>query len=210
MPDLASLPRRAWTLTRRVLVFEWNIYRGLFRWLARRPSVPAGSQPLGYAQLATPMIALWIFASALEIPLIHVLVPWEGVRLALVLVGVWGLVWMLGMLGGLRSYPHLLSDTELRVRNGAGVDIVLPLPEIAAAGVDDRDLSSSVYTLQPRETPAGTDLQVGVSGRVNVTVTLREPRRVPTRIGMLDVVSVSFWTDDPRTVVRRLRTVVTG
>lgn len=72
------------------LVFEPNIYVSLLRWLLRRPSIPEGSEPVGYAQLATPMTALWIFGSALELPLVHVLVPWHGLRLALLLIGIWG------------------------------------------------------------------------------------------------------------------------
>jgi hypothetical protein len=188
------------------LVVEVAMYRNLLRWLFRRPAVPAGSMPLGYAQAVTPVMSLWIFASAAELPLVHVLIPWDGVRIAALVLGVWGLVWMLGALAGLRIYPHLLTSDGLRVRNGALTEVVVPWSAVATARTVDLDLPSTVWTLQPEETPGGTHLRVGVSGRANVTVELREPLLVrPARNREMTVTRVSFWVDDPREVVRTLQ-----
>lgn len=187
------------------LVVEVAMYRNLFRWVLRRPAVPAGAESLGYAQAVTPVMSLWIFASAAELPLVHVLIPWEGVRIAALVLGVWGLVWMLGALAGLRVHPHLLTADALRVRNGALTEVVVPWAAVAAAHRVDLDLPSSVWTLQPEETPGGTHLRVGVSGRANVTVDLREPLLVrPARNKELTVVRVSFWVDEPRDAVRAI------
>ncbi len=87
-----TLLHRSMRQATHALVFEFNIYKSLQRWLLRRPSIPTGFEPVGYAQLATPMMALWIFGSALELPLAHVLVPWHGLRIALLVTGVWGLL----------------------------------------------------------------------------------------------------------------------
>ena len=93
MPDLNV--RTLWRLVRHAVVFEIRLYRSLFRWTTRRPHIPGPDlEPFGYARDVTPVMWLWIFASAAELPLVHVLVPWEGVRLALLVVGVWGLAWM--------------------------------------------------------------------------------------------------------------------
>ena len=72
---LRSWGRLAW----RALRLEVTLYWALLRWVTRRSSVPAGTTPVGYARLTAPVMALWIFASALEVPLVHVLVPWEDV-----------------------------------------------------------------------------------------------------------------------------------
>jgi hypothetical protein len=110
---------------------------------------------------------------------------------------------MLGALAGLRIYPHLLTSDGLRVRNGALTEVVVPWSAVAAARTADLDLPSSMWTLQPEETPTGTHLRVGVSGRANVTIDLREPLHVhPTRKKELTVVRVSFWVDEPRRAVR--------
>lgn len=208
---MSDLLRRTPGWVWHALVVEVAMYRNLLRWVLRRPAVPADAEPVGYARAVTPVMWLWIFASAAELPLVHVLVPWEGVRIAALVLGVWGLVWMLGALAGLRIYPHLLTADALRVRNGALTEVVVPWTAVATARTVDLDLPSSVWTLQPEETPEGTHLRVGVSGRANVTVELREPLLVrPTRNRALTVVRVSFWVDEPREVVRALQARASG
>lgn len=197
---------RPWTsrldFLRHALLVEWHAYLSTARWVARRPRVPAGSRPWGYAQASTPVIWLWIFASAVEVPLFHVLVPWEPVRLAGLVLGVWGLVWMVGMLAGLHVAPHLTDDEGLTVRGGVLHEVRLPWSAIAQARLDDRDLASSLWTLQRRELPDGAQgLDVGVGGRTNVELRLREPVTVTTRAGRLTVGAVGLWVDDPRAFV---------
>jgi hypothetical protein len=199
------LLHRSLSLAKHALVFELNIYKSLLRWLLRRPHIPAGFEPVGYAQLATPMMGLWIFGSALELPLVHVLVPWHGLRIALLVIGVWGLLWMLGALAGLRTYPHLLGHDTLRIRNGATHDIVIPWAAIAKVTTLDRSLPSSMWVLQPQETEHGTHLNVAVSGRVNVHLALRNQLQLRTKKGDMLVTGLSLWADEPRTVALRIR-----
>lgn len=202
MSDLRSVL----SLVRRVVRYELNLYLSLIRWVARRPSVPGGGvEAFGYAQAVTPVMWLWIFASAMEMPLFHVLVPWESVRIIGLVLGGWGLVWMIGLLASLRIYPHLLDDTALRVRHGSTVEITVPWDAVATIKAERRDLPSTVRTLQPREAGDGTDLQVGVSGQVNVHAVLRRPLTVRTPKGPAVITELSFLTDDPRALVRRAR-----
>lgn len=204
MPDL-SLGRLV-ALARHAVVFELRLYRSLFRWIARRPDLGGpGDEPYGYARTVTPVMWLWIFASAAEVPLVHLLVPWDGLRIALLVASVWGLVWMVGLLASLYVYPHLLGDTALRVRYGASHTVVVPWEAVATVTRQQRDLDSSVWTLQPRETETGTDLQVGVSGQVNVHAVLRRPTTVSTAKGDMEIVALSFFADDPRGLVARAR-----
>jgi hypothetical protein len=198
-------PRGALALVKHALVFELNIYKSLLRWLSRQPSLPAGFEPVGYARLATPMLALWIFGSALELPLVHVLVPWHGVRISLLIVGVWGLLWMIGLLAGLRSYPHLLGADVLRIRNGALHDIAIPWSAISHVTTEDRSLPSSMWVLQPQETDRGLHLNVAVSGRVNVHLVLHEELAVHTTKGEMVIAGASLWVDEPRDVAARIR-----
>lgn len=192
----------------RVVKFELDLYVALVRWMLRRPAVPEGARPWGYSRTATPVMWLWIFASAAEIPLVHVLVPWETVRLALLAVSVWGLAWMVGMLASLKAYPHLTDEVGIRVRHGKRADVRIPWSAVASVTRVDRDLPSSVRTFQPLETPAGVDLQIGVSGRANVRVALVEPLEVPTPKGPLEVVAVTFLVDDPADLVAFARRAV--
>src|SRR3712207_4497633 len=159
-------------LVQRALRYEIGMYVSLGRWLARRPSVPAGAEPVGYARTATPVIWLWIFGSAAEIPVAHLLVPWEPVRTALLVVGVWGLLWMLGMLASLHVHPHLLTAEALRVRNGARIDLRVPWDAVAQVETRRRDHPSSARSLQDTEDGG---LAVAVGGETNLRLVLHRP-----------------------------------
>ncbi|GAA3391320.1 hypothetical protein GCM10020369_48820 [Cryptosporangium minutisporangium] len=188
------------------MLFEVRIYRNLARWVFRRPDVRGESiEPFGYAQLITPVLSLWIVASAVETVVVHFLLPWEGIRLAADVLGLWGLVWMLGFLGGMRVYPHLLTPSALRVRHGGSIDLVVPWDVVERVTVTKSELPSSMRTLHETETERGTALQVGVGGETNVHAVLRRPTRVRTPRGERDIVAVSFFTDDPRALVARAK-----
>ena len=199
-------PRWLWWWARHAVVFEVRLYRSLLRWVTRRADRGGATDTaFGYARMITPVMWLWIFASAAEIPLAHVLVPWDGVRLALLVTGVWGLVWMIGLLASLWVYPHLLGPDRLLVRSGAGHRVALPWKLVESLSVRTEDLPSSVWTLQPLDTPDGTDLNVGTGAQVNVHARLVRPTVVTTAKGPLEVVEVSFYADEPRDLVAHAR-----
>ena len=207
MADLS--PTRLYALAKHAVVFELRLYRSLFRWVIRRPDLGVPEDvPFTYAKSVTPVMWLWIFASGAEVVVVHLIVPWDRVQVALLVVGLWGLVWMLGLLASLNVYPHLLGRTMLRVRHGATHRISLPWDAIASVTHNRKDLDSSMWTLQPRETEHGVALQVGVSGEVNVHARLRHPTTVSTAKGPMDIVELSFFADDPRALVAEARTIL--
>ena len=128
-----TLLRRLPGLLRDALLYELSLYRSLVRWLARRPDVPGGARPIGYSRLVAPMLWLWIFGSTVEVVVVEVVLrhldqPWaDAARVPLLVLGIWGVVWMLGMLASYRVRPHLITDTGLQVRSGARTWLVLPL-----------------------------------------------------------------------------------
>lgn len=195
----------AWGWVVLAVRFEVALYVALTRWLVRRPDVPAGATPWGYARLVSPVLWLWIFGSATEVVVVHVITPWAGVRLALLVIGIWGLVWMLGLLASYRVYPHLADTTGIRVRLGKHADVGVPWSAIESAAAVKRDLRSTIRTFQPRETSSGPDLQIGVSGRTNVTLRLSVPIVVEVKGEPLEVTAVSFHADDPRPLVAAVR-----
>ncbi len=192
----------------RAVRYEIRLYISLARCLMRRPNVPADAVPIGYAKATTPVVWLWIFASALEIPLIHVLIPWDTVRIIGLAIGVWGLIWMLGLLASLHIYPHLLNASQLRVRNGPSIALAVPWDSIDSLTPRRADLPSSARTFQPEHTDSGTHLRIGVSGQVNVHATLVAPLTVSTPRGPMEIVELSFLVDDPRAFVKRAREYV--
>lgn len=187
-----------------VVKLEVLLYAALLRWVARRPHVPDGAVAWGYSRLATPVIALWIFASALEVPLVHVITPWPAVRIALLVLSVWGLVWMVGMLASIKVYPHLVTPDGLRVRYGKFFDLTVPWSAVASVRLDERDLPG-IRFVQPLATDDGVDLQLGTGGRTNVSVSLSRPVPHRYRFEPMSVTAVTFWVDEPREFVAAAR-----
>lgn len=196
MTLMRRIPRLAW----RYAVLEVRLYAALLRWLLRRRDIPAGAEPWGYAQLVTPVMWLWVFGSATELVVLHLIIPWEGVRLVVDIISAWGLIWMLGTLAAYRIRPHLLLGEQLRIRSGVYHELTVPLSAIATATAREADLPSSVFSLQIQD----DELSLGVSGRTNVILTLKAPTPITTAKGVLHATTVRLWADQPRELVARL------
>jgi hypothetical protein len=200
--SVRRLPALAWE----ALLLELALYRSLARWLARRPDVPEGTEAIGYAQLVAPTLWLWIFGSATEVVVVEVVLrsldhAWaEAVRVPVLVVGVWGVLWMLGMLAAHRVRPHLLGGQTLLVRSGARSWVDLPLEAIRDLRPVEHALPGTIRTVHHE----GDLLLVGVGGRTNLEVRLDGPTRLSTSKGELIAERVGLWVDEPRAVVRGL------
>lgn len=188
------------------LRLELALYRSLARWIARRPDVPAGATPLGYAQLVGPMLWLWIFGSATEAVVVEVLLRqvdagWaEAVQLPALVLGVWGVLWMLGLLAAHRVRPHLLTDDLLRVRSGARTWVDVPRAAVVGTRHVEHALPGVVRTLHVE----GDLVLVGVSSRTNLELELAGAHRLATSRGEVIAHRVGLWVDDPRSVASLL------
>lgn len=180
------------------LRYELAIYRALGRWIAHRPDVPAGSAPVGYARMIAPVMWLWILASAAEVPAAHFLLPWESARTVLLVIGIWGLAWMLGLMASFYVRPHLVSKTSLSVRSGPLLTVPVSWAEVASVRATEADVDGTIRALQVVD---GT-LHVQVGGRTNVRLELRQPREVANHRGTHQVTAIAFWVDEPRDVAR--------
>ena len=205
--------RSAWALVRWAVTFELRLYVSLGRWLLRRPaSGTPTEQPVGYAKAVTPVMWLWIFGSALEVPLVHVLIPWDAVRITALALSVWGLLWMVGFLASLQVYPHLLGAAGIRLRNGPSTWVSVPWDAVESVVARRTDLPSSMRTLQDETRGDAAVLHVAVSGTTNVQLRLIAPTRIATSRGPTEVIGVAFMADEPRDVVEEIgrRMVVAG
>jgi hypothetical protein len=204
-------------VVRRVRRFAWaalrlevTLYLALGRWITRRPDVPAGTTPIGYSQLVAPMLWLFIFGSAVEVVVLDVLLSrwWTPLRIPLLVVGVWGLVWMLGMLAAYRTRPHLLGDSSLQVRDGIHARIDVPLARIASVRSADHDLPGLMRSVHVEGEGDDAILLVGVSSRTNLELVLTAPMTLETPQGPATVTRVGLWVDEPREVADVLRQAI--
>ncbi len=178
---------------------ESGVWRSLHHWTRRRPiGVGPTEHPFAYAAAAAP--ALWIFVglSAFEIPLLHFVLPWPAARIVFLLLGAWGLVWMLGFAASFYVHPHIVGDTGLRVRNSMLTDISIPWEAVAAVQPYRRTLASA-RTVQFEPGPSGSGIvHVAVSSMTNVQIELNRPVSVTVpKLGDQAVTVVRCYADDP-------------
>lgn len=188
---------------------EARTVASLARWVTRRPDVPAGAVPIGYARgtLGTP-IALAI-AATIELVAVHLLVPWPVVRLVLDLLGIYGLLMVLGWLAGRIVRPHLLDRGVLTLRSGPHVCARIPLAAVADVR-RERRLSPTNAEITGDDDRGGALVLPGPDG-TNLSLTLSHPvaASVPDfgwRAPALREVSVvRLQVDDPDAAVRVVR-----
>ena len=139
-------PREAWRLLvesdplLRVTAVELGALTSLARWVLRRPDVPAGAVGLSSGRGSTAVPVAFAVVGAVELVVVHVLVPWPLVRTVLDVVGVYGLLAVLGLAARRVVRPHLLTDTELVLRTDGRICARLHRDDVEAL-VPDRRLS---------------------------------------------------------------------
>jgi hypothetical protein len=204
---VTDVVRHALRLAWAALRLEVTLYLALVRWVTRRPDIPVGTTPIGYSRLVTPILWLWIFGSATEVVVLDVLLSrwWAPLRVPLLVLGVWGLVWMLGMMSAYRTRPHLLGDDALRVRDGIHARVVVPLERIASVRSADHELPGLLKSVHVEGGGDGAILLVGVSSRTNLELVLTGPTTLETPHGPTTVTRVGLWVDEPREVADVLR-----
>ncbi|MGS2806265.1 hypothetical protein [Nocardia sp. MW-W600-9] len=187
-------------LGRRFVQLEVDIWVSLARAVARRPDL-AGGTPIRYAGAMSAVLWAFIVVSAVEVPAVHLIIPWVPVRIAALALGVWGLFWMLGMLAAHHMYPHVLDADRLRVRYLRRTAIDIPLRLVGAVRRDLRayDGAKTVQLI-------GSDLlALPVGSSTNVRVELVAPHSFSTPQGAVTVRAIGFWADDPAAAVAAIR-----
>ncbi len=186
-------------LARRFIRLEIDIWVSLWRAFARRPDT-AGGTPIRYAGAVSAFFWAFLVISAVEIPAVHLIIPWPPAQIAALILGAWGLLWMAGMLAAHHMYPHLLTDELLRVRYLRRVALDLPLADIRAVRNDLRAYDGA-KSLQL----TSTTLAVIIGSSTNICVDLTEPQTFHTPDGDFTASTIAFWADDPRAAVASIR-----
>jgi hypothetical protein len=184
---------------------EIGIWRSLFLWVTRRVAGQGpGVATFSYARQLVPLLGAFIFVSIIELPVVHLLIPWDTVRLVALVISVWGLLWMLGLLASMKVFPHLLDDAGIRIRYGTTVD--LRIPWSAVASVTAR--RASVPSRQSVEVEHGEDgavANVPVMKQTRVAVVLHRPTAIVLPDGTEEITEVRLYADDARAFVAAAR-----
>lgn len=197
-------------LLRHAVEFEIGIWVSLYRWIFRRPRVPhPDDEAFSYVGAVAAVIWAFIGVSAIEVPAAHLLLPWEHVRGILLILGIWGLLWMVGYLASLKTYPHVIGDDGLRIRCGYRYDITIPWSAITSVTHHRRDLPSN-RTIHRTESDDGTVLQIGINSQTTIDVELVEALTVRLPSGPETVAAIRCYADEPAALVTAAKVKLTA
>ena len=178
-----------------------SIYANIGRFIARRPAIPRGAAGFGYHKPVFTVLMIFIVLSAVEIPIVDLIVHrWPAVRIAFLMLGIWGVTWMFGLLCAYLMRPHTVGPDGIRVREGLETDIALGWDDIASvARVKRVDEPKS-----PRieETDASRTLVYRMQDETDIEIELERPTvvRLPghgARGGEQTITGLRIWVDDP-------------
>lgn len=186
------------SLARMVIRWEFSLWRAMYLWARKRVSgLREGDEPLSYAGATAAIMWALIILNAIEIPALHIMIPWETVRLTVDVLGVYSLIWMVGILALLKVHPHLATKAGLRVRYTTSVDFTVPWEAIAS-------VSARIRTHEGMRTVRFEDsiLAVGVGSQTNIDIALREPMVLPVpRTNGEPVAQIRVYADDPKGLI---------
>ncbi|HXV94638.1 MAG TPA: hypothetical protein VD813_15140 [Pseudonocardia sp.] len=191
---------RVTALARYAFRFELGMWRSLARWALRRPAVEPGGTPFAYrGPIVAPLLVFFVL-SVVEVVALDLIVSLPWLRVVLLVLGVWGAVFMLGMLAAVTVRPHVVGPSGLRVRYGTILDVLVPWDAVAAVRRLRRSREGRTLQLD------GATLHVLISHETTVVVTLSRPVPVTLpRDRTAEVTELRFHADDAAGLVAAAR-----
>ncbi|AGZ41666.1 hypothetical protein [Actinoplanes friuliensis] len=189
---------------------EAAMWRSMFVLIRRRPlDLGPGETPFGYLGVVKPILFVLIGLSVVEIPILDLIiknvVPWPPARWIMLVISIWGLLWMIGFYASMKIHPHVTGPAGLRVRVGAGLDVTVPWEDVESVGKHYRSLPSS-KSVQFEDDGDRRVLAVVAAGQTSVDVRLRRPTTFTLPKGPSEPVQeLRLYADEPAGLVSAAR-----
>lgn len=189
---------RAYRVARSLVRHELLLLASLLRWVARRPHGVGeeGARAFGYARGQGAMMFGFGFVCVVETVTVSVLLrDFPLVHTAFLVLDLYTILIVAGLHAASVTRPHVLTDTTLRLRRFATVDLRVPLSAIASVR---RELRTT------HEKQDG-ELTMEVGSQTTVTIELVEPVAYLTFFGRRrEARLVRFHADDSDHLVSRI------
>ncbi|SDN29424.1 hypothetical protein [Allokutzneria albata] len=169
-------------------------FRALFLLLRGRKDVPEGGVAVPYSGESTTVLVALLVASLVEIVAVEFLVPWATVRWSLLLLSVYGVVWILGHLASLITRPHVIGPANLVLRNGSCTEHAFPLTAVRSARAERKGNHEGSMSIDDET------LNIPAGDTTTVFVAFDPPQEFDGRT----ITGVRFHADDPKAALRLL------
>jgi len=197
-------------ILRRAAVTEAAMWRSLSRWLRRKPlALGPGDEAFSYLGVVKPILGVFIGLSAVEVPIFDLIVrkvvPWEPARWIVLVLGVWGLLWMFGLFASMKIHPHVVGPAGLRVRMSSSMDFTVDWADVETVSKSYRTMPSG-KSVQVEQEGDRTVLHIVTGSQTSVDVRLRRPVSFGLPKGPSEPASeLRLYADDPDGFVRACR-----
>lgn len=118
----------------RPAVSEVRYYYSLVLALAGKRQVPTGAAFFGYTKGVMAVPVAIVTVSLVELVAVHLLVPWQWLRIVLLISSIWGVLFVAGLFAARIVNPHLVSHDDLTLRWGLQTVLSTPLSNVVSAG----------------------------------------------------------------------------
>ncbi|QDE36203.1 hypothetical protein FIV50_16275 [Microbacterium foliorum] len=194
----------------RAWIAELRVYSSIARAIARRPAVPKGGTGIGYHRPVLTVLFIFIGLSAVEIPILDLIVhQWPTVRITLLVLGIWGVTWMVGLLCAMLMRPHSVGPDGVRVRSGLELDVPIGWDDIASVAISRRVDEPKQPRVIGSEYAERMQDETNVEIELERLVAIRLPGLAP-KGGVHHVDSIRLWADDPRAFLDAARPFLTA
>ena len=192
-------------LARRAIMMEIRGYQSVYRFLFRRPKVPAGAVGFSYYQPVLAILIVFVALSAVEIVVLDLIVRrWQHIRIPVLILSIWGLIYMLGFLFGMLTRPHAIGPAGIRARYGSEVDIPLPWDDIESVTRRKHALQNKQPKVSVDEDGEAT-LHLRMQNETNIEVQLTGPIEVRLPHGPETISKVTLYADDSDAFMQEVR-----
>lgn len=181
----------------RLVGHELRLMASLVLWCGRRRvGVRPDDQVFPHARDQGALMYGFAFVCLVEtVGMSYLLGDWPVVHAIVLVLDVYTVLFVLGLHAASVVRPHLLTADALRLRQGAHVDVLVPLDRIASVRHE------LVFTHEKTE----GELNLAVGSQTSLTIELTEPHDAPKFFGGTRPVRiVRCHADDARTLYRAL------
>ncbi|MDN5684531.1 hypothetical protein [Corynebacterium glyciniphilum] len=117
----------------RPAVSELRYCHSLVLAVAGKRRVSAGAASFGYTKGVMAVPAAIVMVSLVELVVVHLLVPWQWLRIVLLIFSIWGVLFVAGFFAARIVNPHLVSHDDLTLRWGLQTVLATPLSNVVSA-----------------------------------------------------------------------------
>ena len=210
MTTTTTRPKRNWWqfsgyIARRATMMELRGYQSIYRFVFRRPKVPAGGVGFSYHKPVLPILIVFVVVSALEMLVVDLIVRrWAYIRVPLLVLSIWGIIYMLGLLFGMLVRPHAVSADGIRVRYGSEIDLPIAWDDVHSVTRRKR-VKGDKQPKVTRDDNGEGSLHMRIQNETNLEIRLNRPVSLRLPHGIETVSMVNLYADDPQAFMDEVR-----